>query len=190
MKKLILTLALAAVAAVCAKAQIGVGVGYGTKQFNDNSDNLAGLYVGADYSVPIPAVNGLCATAGLEFAMYSHKTDNTSVKENYLAVPVLFNYAIPVADVIKVVPFAGPTFSYGLSSQSSITALGATVTTDNYDGTDYTQFDILVGGGLALIVSDMVRVNVGYNIGLLDRDKSDNTTLKTSGLHFGVGFLF
>ena len=37
---------------------------------------------------------------------------------------------------------------------------------------------------------DMVRVHVGYNVGLLDRDSSDNSVIKTSGINFGAAFLF
>ena len=36
----------------------------------------------------------------------------------------------------------------------------------------------------------MVRAYVGYNIGLLDRNTSDNAVLKASGVNFGVAYLF
>ena len=116
MKKIIITLALAAVAALSANAQIGVGIGYGTKNFNDSDNDLGGLFVGASYNIPL--ASGLAVAPGIDFAMYSYKGDNVTVKENYLAVPVLFNYAIEVADGFKLVPFAGPTLSSGLSSKT------------------------------------------------------------------------
>ena len=189
MKKIILTLALAAVAAIGANAQIGVGVGYGTKNFNDNDNSLGGLYVGASYNIEL--VSGLAVAPGVDFAMYSYKGDNVTTKENYLAVPVLFNYAIEVADGFKLVPFAGPTLSYGISSKTTLSGGGVSVETDNYgDNSSYKPLDILIGGGVALDVMDMVRVSVGYNAGLLDRNSSDNVTTKASGLHFGVAYLF
>ena len=189
MKKIIITLALAAVAALSANAQIGVGIGYGTKNFTDSDNNLGGLFVGASYNIPL--ASGLAVAPGIDFAMYSYSGDNIKVKENYLAVPVLFNYAIEVADGFKLVPFAGPTFSYGLSSETTLSVGSVSTTGNNYgDNSNYTQFDILVGGGVALDVMDMIRVHVGYNAGLLDRNSSDNTTTKTSGLNFGVAYLF
>ena len=189
MKKIIITLALAAVAALSANAQIGVGIGYGTKNFNDSDNDLGGLFVGASYNIPL--ASGLAVAPGIDFAMYSYKGDNVTVKENYLAVPVLFNYAIEVADGFKLVPFAGPTLSYGLSSKTTLSAGGVSVETNNYgDNSKYTQFDILIGGGVALDVMDMIRVHVGYNAGLLDRNSNDNATTKATGINFGVAYLF
>jgi len=189
MKKFFLTIALAAVAAVAANAQIGVGIGYGTKTFNDNDNNLGGLYVGANYNIPI--ASGISVAPGIDFAMYSYKGDYTTWKENYLAIPVMFNYAFELAEGFKLVPFVGPTVSYGLSSKTTTSAGGASVEVNNYgDNSDYKPLDILIGGGVALDVMDMVRVNVGYNLGLLDRNSSDNTETKASGLHFGVAYLF
>ena len=53
------------------------------------------------------------------------------------------------------------------------------------------KFDILIGGGVALDVMDMVRVSVGYNQGLLNRNNdSDGSVIKTSGVNFGVAYLF
>ena len=44
---------------------------------------------------------------------------------------------------------------------------------------------------LALDVMDMIRVHVGYNQGLLNRNNdSDGSVIKTSGVNFGVAYLF
>ena len=195
MKKIILTIALAAVAAVCANAQIGVNVGYTSKNFTNVMNNEAGLFAGANYNIPL--VNGLAVAPGIQFAMLNYKKDeNNYQKENYLAVPVMFNFGIEVADGFKLVPYLGPTFSYGLSSvvKGGGTLFGVTLTTgdvDMYDGTDYNKLDIQIGGGVALDVMDMVRAFVGYNQGLLNRNNdADGSVIKTSGLNFGVAYLF
>ena len=197
MKKIILTLALAAAAAVCANAQIGVNVGYTTKNFTDVFNNEAGLFLGANYNIEL--VNGLAVAPGVEFAMLNWtKDENNYQKENYLAVPVMFNYGFELVDGIKLVPYLGPTFSYGLSSKgkNSLSTIASAILGGSGEGSlygdnsDYTQFDILIGGGVALDVMNMVRAFVGYNQGLLDRYNDDNTTVKTSGLNFGVAYLF
>ena len=130
-------------------------------------------------------------------AMQNYKEDDNNYrKENYIAIPVLFNYGIELVDGIKVVPYLGPTFSYGISGvvAGGATAFGITVSTGEVnlygDNSTYAPFDILVGGGVALDVMDMVRAYVGYNIGLLDRNTSDNAVLKASGVNFGVAYLF
>ena len=195
MKKIILTIALAAVAAVCANAQIGVNVGYATKNFTNGMENEAGLFVGANYNIEL--VNGLAVAPGIQFAMLSYKKDdNNYQKENYLTIPVMFNYGIDVADGFKLIPYLGPTISYGLSSvaKGGGTVWGITITSgdvDLYDGTDYNRLDIQIGGGVALDVMNMVRAFVGYNQGLLNRNNnSDGKVIKTSGLNFGVAYLF
>lgn len=196
MKKIILTLALAAVAAIGAHAQIGVGVGYTQKNFSDIFENEGGLFVGASYNIEL--VNGLAVAPGIDFAMVSYKKDDLNYqKENYLAIPVMFNYAINLVDGFKLVPYLGPTFSYGLSSKAKggVSWGGITLSTDEYDVyktfEDYNRLDIMIGGGVALDIMDMVRVQIGYNLGLLNRNNdSDGTAIKTQGLNFGFAYLF
>jgi hypothetical protein len=205
MKKIILTLALAAAAAVCANAQqIGVTAGYTMKNFTNVMSNEAGLFLGGNYNIEL--TNGLSVAPGIEFAMLSwKKDDNNYQKENYLAVPVMFNYGFKLVDGIKLVPYLGPTFSYGLTSKgrsdlstglSSLINLATGSSTSgevNYygDKSNYTQFDILIGGGVALDIMDMVRAFVGFNQGLLNRNNdSDGSVIKTSGVNFGVSYLF
>ena len=196
MKKVILTIALAAVAAVCANAQIGVNVGYTSKNFTNVMNNEAGLFAGANYNIEL--VNGICVAPGVEFAMLNYtKDENNYQKENYLAVPIMFNYGLQLADGFKLVPYIGPTISFGLSSvvKGGASAFGFTVTTgeiDMYgDNSDYNKLDIQIGGGVALDVMDMIRAFVGYNQGLLNRNNdADGDVVKTSGLNFGVAYLF
>lgn len=196
MKKIILTIALAAVAAIGAHAQIGVGVGYTQKNFSDVFKNEGGLFVGANYNIEL--VNGLAVAPGIDFAMVSYKKDDLNYqKENYLAIPVMFNYAINLVDGFKLVPYLGPTFSYGISGKAKggVSWGGITLSSDEYDVyetfDDYNRLDIMIGGGVALDVMDMVRVQIGYNLGLLNRNNdSDGTAIKTSGVNFGVAYLF
>lgn len=192
MKKIILTLALAAVAALSANAQIGIGVGYNTKTLTtgNNTANYAGVYVGGTYNMPL--ASGICVAPGIDLSYVSNSGTLLTVDykntELYVGVPILFNYAIEIADGFKLTPFVGPTISFGLSSKHWDEALG---TSDNYaNGSNYGRFDILVGGGLAFDVMDMIRVSVGYNMGMLDRNSADDTTTKASGYHFGVAYLF
>lgn len=196
MKKIILTLALAAVAALSANAQIGVTAGYAQKNFTNGFENEAGLFLGANYNIEL--VNGIAVAPGVEFAMLNYKKDaNNYQKENYLAVPILFNYGIEVADGFKLIPYLGPTISFGISSKAKggVSWGGITLATDEYDVyetySDYNKFDILVGGGVALEVMEMVRAFVGYNQGLLNRNNdADGSVIKTSGVNFGVAYLF
>ncbi|MBQ1718545.1 MAG: outer membrane beta-barrel protein, partial [Bacteroidales bacterium] len=150
MKKIILTLALAAVAAIGAHAQIGVGVGYASTSLkgDNTTTNLGGLTFGATYNIPL--VNGLAVAPGIQFAMQNYKEDaNNYRKENYIAIPVMFNYGIELVDGIKVVPYLGPTLSYGISGvvKGGGSLFGLTLTTGEVnlygDNSTYAPFDIL-----------------------------------------------
>ena len=192
MKKIILTLALAAVAALSANAQIGVGVGYATKNLvnGDNTASYAGFYGGGNYNIELS--NGICVAPGIDVSYVSNSGTLATIDykntEMYLGIPLHFNYAIEIANGFKLTPFVGPTISFGLSSKHEDEVLG---TSDNYgNNSNYGRFDILVGGGVAFDVQDLIRVSFGYNLGLLDRNSSDDVTTKANGLHFGVAYLF
>ena len=90
----------------------------------------------------------------------------------------------------KVFAYAGPSLQMGLASTSKITVGGTTNTTNNYDNDSYGRMNVLVGGGIGADIADMLRLTVGYDFGLLDRNSSDNVSLKTSQLHVGVAYLF
>jgi len=195
MKKLFLTLALVAVAATTAMAQISVGAGYvsstmkkdgsvtlpvvGTVSGSEN-DSFGGFYVGANYNLNV--TGGLNVAPGLYFSNVSHKYKNsdTKWKESYLTVPVFFNYSFAVMDGLSIAPYAGPYAQFCVSSKID----------DNDMSDNYKKFDIGLGFGLALDIVDMIRVSVGYDLGLINRYDADNVTWKRSGVNFGVAYLF
>ena len=190
MKKLFLTLALVAVAATTAMAQISVGAGYVSSKvksdsnissYLDGTTSFGGFYVGANYNLNV--TGGLNVAPGLYFSNVSHKySDNsdTKWKESYLTIPVDFNYSFAVMDGLSIAPYAGPYAQFCLSSKVG----------DNSVSDDYKKFDIGLGFGVALDIVDMLRVSVGYNLGLLDRYDGDAAKVKRSGVNFGVAYLF
>lgn len=204
MKKIIITLALAAIA-TSAFAQMSVGGGYlsSTMKANKTSSVSDGFYAGFDYNLPL-GVTGLGVAPGL---YYSYLTNSSSaglagiatvkgtLKEHYVSVPVNFNYGLNLVDgALKVSLYAGPTFNLGLASKTvydANTLVGdSSSETDHYADKNYKRFDLLIGGGVALDIVDMIRVNFGYNYGLLDRDATDSGTLKRAGWHVGLAYLF
>ena len=62
---------------------------------------------------------------------------------------------------------------------------------DRYkEDTDLTRFDIMLGGGIAVRVMNMFRINVGYDLGMLNRYKNTNTDYRRNQLTAGVAFVF
>ena len=214
MKKLTLTL-IALAAAVTAFAQfpagLSVGAGYGniTKKFKidqadlNESTKLNSFFVGAEYNFAI-GTSGLGVAPGIYFQFSKGDLINgfsdvdADWKESSILVPVKVNYAVPVADIFKIVPYIGPTLEYNISSKAS--AEGETV--DLYsmpgDGGKYKHIQLYLGGGVAFDIADIVRVSVGYDFGMLNRVKVDDFddndvdySFKDKGrLSVGVAYLF
>lgn len=212
MKKTILTLALAVVSATCALAQVSVGAGYlnetsTTSWKNGNTTTttatpFGGFYIGGDYEYAIG--QGLSFSAGLKGVFYSNKnvealpfyTGNvtTKHKELNLVVPVAVNYSYVISSELKAFAFAGPSFSFGLSAESTTTydkTPDKTTTTNLYgDDSSYKGFNLFLGAGVGVDVMDMVRVKLGYDFGLVNRSSADNTTTKDKQWYIGVAYLF
>lgn len=212
MKKFILSIALVAAAATTAFAQIeGLSVGAGYQSYTlhqdysitlpvigtvtTKSDNaFGGFYAGASYTV-LTLGPGIGITPGIYFSSASYKNaDNADIqaKQSFLAVPINFSYKLDlVPGTLAIAPYAGPTFSYGLSYTG--TANNWTDTTNYYtDDYDVKRFNVALGGGLALDIVDMIRVNVGYNYYLLNLygGDGDGNINRNGVLNFGVSYLF
>lgn len=190
MKKIMITLALVAVAATSAMAQISAGFGYQSKTYTDGDkdDNVTvnGIYVGAQYNYAL--TDAISVAPGITVNYLSGTKSGVDMKEWNIGIPVMFNYAIPVAEGFTLLPFAGPTLAFGLSNKYE----GGGITLDMYDNaiTEMNRFDLLIGGGVALDIVDVVRVSVGYNRGLLNRGKDVKPAVHTNSFHFGVAYLF
>lgn len=206
-----------------ATAQISVGAGYLNSKTTlkvslagitsiEPEANLNGFYVGGAYNIPI-GTSGLGVAPGLYFsyqgandvklikvAGYELKLDRMS--ESYLAVPIDVNFRLALTDDIKGLIYAGPTFSYGISSKikydgtvyniySGDLKNGDFETSSDYlkDFADYKHFDILLGGGVGVEFFNQFRFKVGYDFGLLDRGPSD-VKIKRNQLTLGVAYLF
>ena len=212
MKRIITTLLAASMMLIgtTAFAQMTIGAGYlnstmkTTVGNNVSSMPSNGFYVGGDYTISEGVGFGLSVGA-----YYSYITSTSSastsifginigasskVEEMYLDMPVHFNYSIGLSPSTRAFVYAGPTFSYGISSTTELSASVGTVggntgKNDNYADGDYNRFDILVGGGAGLDFGKL-RLTVGYDLGMLNRYPADNYTQKRDVLHAGIGFVF
>lgn len=200
MKKILLTLALVAAAATSAFAQnLSVSAGYlnSSKTSGNNSEIANGFYAGVGAEKAFDANFGLSTGLFYSFLTSSKSASlgglasgSSKTNEHYFTVPVHLTFGFPISKDVRLFVEAGPAANVGLASSTtgSASVLGLTATTDgdNYaDGSNYTRFDLLVGG-LAGIQFKNVRLFGGYNYGLMDRNKSDNITLKRSEIVAGV----
>ena len=186
-------------------AQLSVAAGFGNSQtkFDINvlnviktshNANLNGFYAGASYNIPV-GTSGLGIAPGVYFAYMTDKDVDIYVAsgdlvESYLEIPLDLNLKFPIADGLNGVIYAGPTFAYGVASKVN----SGSTTIDLYDGTisnylDYNRIDVLAGGGVGVEFENMVRFDVGYDFGLLNRGGS-TVGVHRNQLHAGVAFMF
>ena len=186
-------------------AQLSVAAGFGNSQtkFDINvlnviktshNANLNGFYAGASYNIPV-GTSGLGIAPGVYFAYMTDKDVDIYVAsgdlvESYLEIPLDLNLKFPIADGLNGVIYAGPTFAYGVASKFN----SGSTTIDLYDGTisnylDYNRIDVLAGGGIGVEFENMVRFDVGYDFGLLNRGGS-TVGVHRNQLHAGVAFIF
>jgi len=208
MKK-IFAFAAAAIIAVSASAQVTFGVkgGLNLSKTNEldnvNSDDInritgfnAGLV--AEYPVAL----GVGVRGELLYQTYGFKYENTTAgvsttiknKMNYLAVPVLCEYALPFLDEhLKV--YGGIQLGYclGGNMNSEVKSSLGTVTSDSdYESDDYNAFDL--GGviGIELMATDFLGIDARWTRGTMPVYTNGNAddSGKNDAISLGLIFKF
>ena len=182
-------------------AQMSVGAGYANSKSNYAKDKDAanGFYVGFDYNVPIGNVFGLSAGVNYEWLTakaYKLGPFSGALREQYLNAPVRLNAGVNLGDAVRLKIYGGPVFSYGLSSyvDNSVSIGGFNgdkPSSDLYKDNGWNRFDVLVGGGLALELSQRIRLSAGYDWGMFNRLPEDsNDKITRNQLTAGLAFIF
>lgn len=165
-------------------AQTGIAAGFLSQQHTFNYQNgildsltqegvwLRGGFLGLTQSVPLIGKIGI--TPGI-FASYAQIKEAANDQNNFttasfmVKIPCLFDYAVPLGTKAQAFFFAGPVFNAALSTLSDFKSVG-------------TQLDIhfdmggAVGAGIQI---SRIRVYVGYNAGLIDRDEFSLANLES-----------
>lgn len=180
-----------------AHAQMAVNAGYVNSTTTakvgntKTSSDMNGFHAGVTYN--IPAVAGLCVEPGIDLEMLFASSKKGyfagSTTEGYVQVPVMLNYGIDLMPDCRLFAYAGPTLSLGLLSKTKVSVGGSDTTLNNYDDDNYGRFDLLIGGGVGFDINN-IRIKVGYNAGMLDRNSTNTLTLHRSEIVLGAALLF
>lgn len=208
MKKVVtfLAVAVAILAAGSAKAQVGFHIGYMPETFTTETTvlgtttsteaDLSGFYLGFHYNTTLTGDLGLMLAPQLRWNMKNEETtvlgvtNKNSQNQILLDLPILFNYGYELGGGIKLSAFAGPTVSFALIGKTKNTVAGTEVTAEWYgdDGdSDRSRLNLYGTVGLAISYNNFSLYG-GYNLGLLDMHKNENTKLTSGGLFVGLGF--
>ena len=145
------------------------------------------------YTVPIAA--GINFTPGVYFGMAA-KSNATSIfglkiegkqQDTFINVPLHFSFGTDIGSGLRFFAYAGPSASIAVASK----IISGSTTYDRLQDNDSLQrFDVMLGGGVGLQFNDMLRFQVGYDMGMLNRYNSDNYIVKRNQLTAGIAFLF
>ncbi len=173
MKKIYVIVIMAAFMSLAGKAnaQVSVHAGYQNSALRDSflSIKYNGFYAGGNYNIGI--ANNLGVAPGLYFSYASCNLLGESLKEMDLRVPILANYSIDVNRDICAFGFGGPVLGVNLVSDMEVR-----------------RFDLglMFGAGIKY---QNISVELGYNIGLLNRyDDDDRVTMNSFVVGLGYSF--
>lgn len=202
MKKIVtlLSAALVLLASAPAFAQASIGAGYlsSTEVVKSGSSStertpLNGFYLGVGYTVPI--TGSINFTPGIYYGM-AGKSNAASIfglkiegrqQDHFVNVPLHFSFGAELGGNLRFFAYAGPSLSLAVASK--ITS-GSTTYDRLKDNDSLQRFDVMLGAGVGLEFNDMIRFQVGYDAGMLNRYRSDNFNVHRNQLTAGVAFLF
>ncbi|MBR6869916.1 MAG: PorT family protein [Bacteroidales bacterium] len=210
MKKALFILAAALIFSAPAFAQLRIAVGYAnsTDRFKmENSDlqtnSANGVYGGIGFNIPI--AGDLSLTPGVYYTFLASNAGRSALgglvnagaktQEHYVNVPIHFEYGSELFPNFRLFFFGGPSVSYGVISKTKYSAgiLDYKIDTvlDNYNAGGYGRFDVMLGGGMGIDLLNRIRLSVGYDFGMLNRNTNSNTILRhRNQLNAGIALLF
>lgn len=208
MKKLIVIAAAMLLACATSFAQLNVNLGYvnSVESYRTSSEKISmrlnGFTVGLGYSLELaddfyftPGVNYIFAGAPDTYLLGGGPLNlKGKVTEHYINAPLMLSYDFDLASNTKLFVFLGPTASYGIASNTKFTAsvagYKADETLNNYADKDYKRFDIMIGGGAGLKISDRYLFRVGFDYGLINRSTTKGINEHHRMLTVGIAYLF
>lgn len=204
MKKL-LVIAAAILSFSVANAQIVAYLGYQNVTGNAKSTagntttktsaSSSGFFAGGAMNFDI--ASGIGVQPALELNFFSDKDGNDKSSAFGVKIPIDVNYGFEITPDIKITAFAGPSIYLGLSRKLKteyydvLQDKNVKQTIDYYDDGDFSRFGLGFGLGAWCDFKDMIRLKIGYDLGLNDREKnSDNVTFKENTFSISVGYIF
>ena len=124
--------------------RMGLNVSNLTGDTDGFSGSKAGLNLAGVVGIRVSDSTPIFLESGLYFTQRgAKKNKNTYANLNYLEIPVLLKYGIQATDEIAVLPFIGPTFSYGIGGKEK---LGDGASKDDSFSNDIADFKRLDAG--------------------------------------------
>ena len=147
----------------------------------------SGFFLGGAMNFEIADALGI--QPGLEVSYFGRTDTPLGVDDKFsmwgINIPIDVNYGFDLSSDFKLNVYAGPSLYIGLAYNDKVNN-----TTYDWYGDEYSRFGLGLGMGAWCDIKDVVRVKIGYDLGLLNRAKKDDITYKENAFMFSVGYLF
>lgn len=164
-------------------------------------DTKAGLTLAGVIGLRVSDTTPVFLESGLYFTQRGGKGDvkvggataKYDVSLNYLEIPVLIKYGIPVTDGVSVMPLIGPYFSWAIGGKTkeTVSAGGAEVVTKHSSFNDgyYKHPDMGIKVGCGAEYNNLY-LELAYKFGIANIANADNVTAHGHAftVNFGVNF--
>jgi hypothetical protein len=174
MKK-ILSIILGVILCIQAFAQVNVNAGYVNASYRISGNGIMGslpgngFYVGAGYDIKSSNHPQVSFYPGLNFTLIDCNWQGTRFNEYFLSAPLHIKYTQPLSNVADVFVSAGPTILCTL---------------------DEGDFDIPFGFEGGVLLSNNVKIQIGYDFGLINQSADGIHRLTRNLFHIGLGYIF
>ena len=171
------------------------GVNFASMSFSSGGydispKSIVGLHFGpvADFKLS----ESLCFNTGILYSLKGYKEkvqdESTSVKLNYLEIPLNLAYKFSINETSRFFIQAGPYLGYALSGKMKIDDQSESI---DFDKDEVKRFDFGLGAGLGFELGP-IAPSVSYQLGLSNVSDSseDDMTIKNKVFQISVAYMF
>lgn len=181
-------------------------------QYNKNTktstnNSYDGAYAGGKFHIDLSSVtDGLALEPGVNmaylFGKYDYFRDNDIINEYEITlnVPLHALYALEPSPDFKLYAYAGPTFQYGIWNRGVDGDDNPAMIYNNYktimlpgaprNMAARNRFNVLLGVGVGMEISERVRIGAGYDFGALNLSTDPSLRLLRHQFEISAGYFF
>ena len=131
----------------------------------------------------------------LRYDFGTTSVEGVSWNEQYVDIPLMFDFGYSFSDSFRFFAFTGPSISLGISSNMKSSGVKVNMyefTGEYLDGVaDYGRFDLMFGYGIGADICGRVRIKAALDHGLLNRMKNNLGSVTHRNLiRLGAAYLF
>lgn len=159
-------------------------------------DSKIGFNVGFRGTIPIQSAGGTYFNIGALLTLKGAEKDygyelDAKIDAYYLEIPVHFGYKHAVSENIALFGEFGPFLGIGLFGKAKVASMGQRAKVDTFsDEGGAKRFDFGLGFRAGIEISQKVPISVGYDFGLLNINKDEDPSLKSSNFTIAIGYKF